>query len=311
MKAPLFITGIGRSGTTLLQSMFNAHPELAFPPETHFLKRHVVPELSGKLDRTSKDAFIARIAQSEELQRTGWDLKAWAERHWEDAPGRFQKLYRSFLEEWAEQEAVERPGDKDPMLVEYLPHLHHCFPDAYLIHIIRDPRDVALSRIRSGWGKGRSLLGHLCEHRTLFDKVRKDGPRYFGDRYIELYYEELLQAPENSLKKLCERLPVDYEPAMLNYEGAAEQLVQGDEGEWKKNVLGPLLEKNLGKWKKEMPKGKLRVTESALRQTIEDAGYEKSNAYSGWTAFWLMLPLSLSGLLFSAKFYRERVRRDG
>ena len=311
MKDPIFITGIGRSGTTLLQSMFNAHPELAFPPETHFLKRHVVPELSGKLDGISKEMGIERIAQSEELQRLGWDLEHWAEKHWEDTPGRFQKLYRKFLEEWVGQDGSKRAGDKDPMLVEYLPHLYHCFPEAYLIHIIRDPRDVTLSRLLSGWGKGRPMLAHLCEHRTLFRKVREEGPAYFGERYIELHYEDLLQDPEGTLKALCEKLPIEYDPEMLHYEGAAQEIVQEDEGDWKQNVLGPLLEKNLEKWKREMSRGKLRITESCLKGVIEDAGYKMSGAYSAWGAFWNATPLLLCGLMYELKFHRQRIRQDG
>jgi len=35
---PIFIVGVGRSGTSLVQSMLNAHSKIAFPPETHFVR---------------------------------------------------------------------------------------------------------------------------------------------------------------------------------------------------------------------------------------------------------------------------------
>ena len=47
VRAPApFIVGVGRSGTTLLRLMLDAHPELAIPPETHF-----VPELIGRFEQ--------------------------------------------------------------------------------------------------------------------------------------------------------------------------------------------------------------------------------------------------------------------
>jgi hypothetical protein len=291
--------------------MFNAHPELAFPPETHFLKRHVVPELSGKERKLSSEELTRDLKENKDLERLGWDLAEWAKKEMEGGGARMHKLYGRMLEAWAEEQGASRPGDKDPMLVEYVPHLSHCFPDAYLVHIIRDPRDVTLSRIRSGWGKGRPLLAHLCEHRTLYRKIRKEGPAYFGEHYVELRYEDLLQEPEGTLKALCEKLPLAYDPAMLEYEGAAQEIVQEDEGDWKRNVLGPLLEKNLEKWKGEMPRGKLRTTESCLKGVIEDAGYSMSGAYSSWSAFWNATPLFLCGLMYRLKFYRQRVRGHG
>lgn len=311
MKPPIVITGIGRSGTTLLQSMLDAHPKLAFPPETHFLKRYVVPELSGRSRKKEREDLIGLLKEDPGLRRLGWDLQKWLQKEFSEGSARMQRLYGKMLERWVKERGADRAGDKDPMIVEYIPHLKQCFPEAYLVHIIRDPRDVALSRIRSDWGKGRPLLAHLCEHRTLFDKVRKEGPECFGERYIELHYEELLQDPEGTLRKLCEKLPIDYDPSMLEYEKAAKDLVQEDEGAWKQNVLGPLLEKNLGKWKREMAPAQLRTVETVLARTIRKAGYEESGARSGWKAFWLALPLLFCNWAYRLKFHRQRVREHG
>ena len=41
LERPVLVCGIGRSGTSLLQSMLNAHHDLCFPPETHFFRRFV------------------------------------------------------------------------------------------------------------------------------------------------------------------------------------------------------------------------------------------------------------------------------
>ena len=64
----LFIVGVGRSGTTLLQSMLNAHPEICFTPETHFVKRYLVPHLSGN-KCFSKANLIQSLAEDKYFSR--------------------------------------------------------------------------------------------------------------------------------------------------------------------------------------------------------------------------------------------------
>jgi hypothetical protein len=61
---PFFIVGCGRSGTTILRLMFNAHPDVAIPPESHFIARLVAswPRMiaSGGVDA---DAIVALIGR--------------------------------------------------------------------------------------------------------------------------------------------------------------------------------------------------------------------------------------------------------
>jgi len=62
----VFITGVGRSGTTLLQSMLHAHSQVHFPPETHFFKRHILPfMLKGRLptrEVLQEDGYLQRLS---------------------------------------------------------------------------------------------------------------------------------------------------------------------------------------------------------------------------------------------------------
>jgi len=54
----IFIVGVGRSGTSLLQSMLNAHPEIVSTPETHFLRKYVFPNLNEDKVVDAKDFFL-------------------------------------------------------------------------------------------------------------------------------------------------------------------------------------------------------------------------------------------------------------
>jgi len=66
----IFIIGLGRSGTSLLQSILNAHSEIAFLPETHFLRKYVFP---GKLKNKSDVEIKTILKNDEHYKRAGID----------------------------------------------------------------------------------------------------------------------------------------------------------------------------------------------------------------------------------------------
>ena len=53
---PIFIIGVGRSGTSLLQSMLNSHSKIAFTPETHFIRSYMSSNIDIK--RNSEKILI-------------------------------------------------------------------------------------------------------------------------------------------------------------------------------------------------------------------------------------------------------------
>ncbi len=304
MEKMLFIVGVGRSGTTLLQSMLNAHPDIAFTPETHFIKKYIVPWFAGKcrLD----DALRARQKEDPDLKRLQLPGDAFADalKDGNDPVEQFRNLLAAYVRRADKRHA----GDKDPLNIEYLPQIRKAFPDAYVLHIIRDPRDVMLSRVRSDWGKGRPLLAHICEHRAHLGKARREGPAFFGDRYIELFYEDLVRAPENTLTRVCERVGMEYSTDMLRYQEDAEQLVHGAERKWKGEVLKPLQKAKIGRWKEELSAGRVRLIEGALRDEMLETGYAPNGHGLSWVRAWTSLPLWLCEKAFALKAYRQSAK---
>ena len=69
---PIFIVGVGRSGTSLLQSMLHAHPYISFLPETHFFRHYVArPKSLCGHEWAGAEAFRSTLADNEEYQRAG------------------------------------------------------------------------------------------------------------------------------------------------------------------------------------------------------------------------------------------------
>lgn len=273
LERPVFVCGVGRSGTSLLQSMLNAHPDLCFPPETHFFRRHVM-DASGAWDELAKERLVARLQDDEDFARAGLDARALlAEERSAQGPA---GVFRALLEGVARRAGKTRIGDKDPKNIDALPALAQEFPAGYVLHVIRDPRDVLVSRMKAAWSAHRPWYVHPLIYAEQLRRGREEGARLFGERYLELHYEELIAAPEATLQRVCDHVGMPFDPCMLQFGASAAQLVDPKEMSWKKETLGPLLAGNSGKWRKALTARQASYTEAVCAEAFDSLGYERS-----------------------------------
>ena len=153
-KGPVFIVGAPRSGTTLLQYMLRAHPALSLPTgESHFfipLYRHAAQY--GDLSQADNVRRVLRAmeAQSAEFLYTDlhglkFDVETLTREFVTEGRRTIRDIITGLFEKNAVGEGKPRWGDKTPYYVLHIPKLLEWWPDAQIIHIVRDGRDVALS----------------------------------------------------------------------------------------------------------------------------------------------------------------------
>lgn len=302
LERPVFIIGVGRSGTSLLQSMLDAHPDLAFTPETHFYRRYVADVVQRtKLEGRGVLAFMRLIETDAEFARAGVPMEALVDRG--DLLD-LEEVFRRLLERAALIRGKCRVGDKDPRNIDYLPALARSFPQALVLHVVRDPRDVVLSRTKAAWSAARPWWVHPLIYREQLRRGRRLGPRLFGPRYLELAYEDLISSPAEALHRVCEHVGLDYSPEMLEFGESARRLVDERELQWKKETLGPLLARNSGKWREGLSSAQVSFTEAVCREAFEQLGYERAGgSFSPWH---LAAPLLVPG---SRLAYDWKLRR--
>ena len=281
VSRPIMICGVGRSGTSLLQSMLNAHPSVAIPPETHFFRRYVAPRRTRKkIEAETVDALVRRLHGDESFARLDMPVEEVVAGE-QDAALDLVRVYRRMLEHWAQREGKQRIGDKDPRNLDFLPGLAAAFPDAAVLHIIRDPRAVVHSRMNASWSAGRPWRSHAIVAQEQLRRGRADGQRLFGARYLEVRYEALLVDPRATLTRICEHIDVPYDPAMLEFGESARRLVSTDEMAWKKETLGPLLTNNSAKWRDGLEPAQVAFVEAVCVEAFDHAGYEREMLRGG------------------------------
>jgi hypothetical protein len=283
-----FVVGVGRSGTTLLRLMLDAHPRLAIPPETHFL-----PELiaTGRTRMSAAEAVevIASVRQ--------WNDFGFGRAELEDAlrpqePLGAAEAIRGFYAAYAGRHGKERWGDKTPIYVESMPTIGEALSEARFVHLIRDGRDVALSR--STWSEGEppDPVKAARRWRRRIERAREDSRRV--RHYLELRYEDLVADPEAALRRVCEFVELEYDPAMLAYHERAEERLSelGDlpatggkdhrSGEDRLAIheltKEPPKRERIARWRTEMSPEDLRAYEGEAGDLLAELGYETGTA---------------------------------
>jgi sulfotransferase family protein len=215
-----FVVGVGRSGTTLLRLMLDAHPELTIPPETHF-----VPELiaaCGKR-RASAHGLVEIVTSGRQWGDFGLEEEQ-LERRFEAAdPLQAGDALRAFYGLYAERVGKPRWGDKTPIYVEHMREIHRALPEARFVHLIRDGRDVALSRTKRALGEPPPARRAAKTWMRRIADARRQARRL--PHYMEARYEDLVLDTESTLRRVCEFIELRWDPAVLDYhEHAPERL---------------------------------------------------------------------------------------
>jgi len=270
-----FIVGCGRSGTTLLRAMLDAHPMLAVPYESHWVVAHArrrrVYERGGGFD---VDAFCADLATDERFARWDVPIGELARSLRDDPVATYPDAVRRVYAIYAARRGKPRYANKTGKYVLRIPELVGMFPEAVFVHLIRDGRNVALSRRAVAWGSDRfdeAVLSWREQVRAARRAARRLG--LSPDRYLEVRYEHLVTDPEEVARRVCGFLHLDFDPCMLDTSAKADEIIG--------QVLDPAEHQNLRlpptpglrDWRAEMTPREVALFEALAGGTLADFGY--------------------------------------
>jgi hypothetical protein len=270
-----FIVGCGRSGTTFLRAMLDTHPEMAIPPENHFLMR--LAEAWGRMERRggiAEDALVDLLAREATFEL--WDLPI------EDVraelrsgpPQTLAAAIRALYGLYAASRGKPRYGDKTPMFVRHLPYLGATFPEARFVHLLRDGRDVACSSLARGVGP-RTVPEAAVWWRREVLRGRRGSRHLDPGRYLEVRYEDLVADPPAQLRTICRFLDLEYDEAMLGYHERSD--IVPDRRKLRRihsNLRRPPIP-NLRDWRSEMSPREVELFEALAGDLLSYLGYER------------------------------------
>jgi hypothetical protein len=271
--APVFVLGSVRSGTTLLYHMLLSSGGFA----VYRTESHAINLLEPRFGDLSKLRNRKRLMQawlnSKLFQVSGLDAAVIEKKVLEECSNGGNFL-RVVMEEIARRQGVERWADCTPEHLAYLHRIKETIPDALIIHIIRDGRDVALSLEKQRWirpfpwDRKRPLLAGAAYWDWIVHKGRKDG-RSLGKDYCEVRFEELIGNPREVLGQLSGFIEhdLDYDRIRENGIGSVNQpntsFAKAD------TEFNPV-----GRWRGSILPRELILLEGMIGDTLEELGYE-------------------------------------
>ncbi|HEX2993727.1 MAG TPA: sulfotransferase [Anaerolineales bacterium] len=271
-REKFFIFGHARSGTTLLMRLARLHPDVHCNYQAHFFTRQ--PLLKSLVNTPEAEEWLGRKSNR---WNQGRDL----------SPLILRAAADCIMERDAAKVGKHIVGDKSPSSTihgQAVRDLHAVYPDAKLVYIVRDGRDVLISeRFRNLVEESKFLK---AEDRQIIDELRKnqvqftngtrsifteavirrvakgwvtnlqeteeEGRRLFGDNYLSLRYEDLLARPFAEMQKLWSFLGAQANPSLEN--AIVEEMSSNPDEEWQakrnEDIASFLPKGHAGNWQR-------------------------------------------------------------
>lgn len=194
---PILIVGANGSGTTLLRLMLDSHEHIAIPHETGFLRLAATHRWVPYWNLGDQWAPSLDLDEDELWQRVA-------------------AFYGGLFASYAERRGKQRWGDKTAFHIWHLQLAARMFPDLQIVGIVRHPAAVVTSVRR----RFRRPIGPSARRWRRSTKVLLQQATDFGDRFAVLRYEDLVTAPEPTMRALLEWLGEPWSDVVLSHHEA-------------------------------------------------------------------------------------------
>ena len=233
----LFVVGNSRSGTTMMGRILGNHADVFTFGELHFfgqlwspastavLKTELATELTAKLLCIQREGYRTHRQYDNYLNEARELCEAFSDKKLLPP-----ELFSAFLRYETSRNSKSIPCDQTPRNVFYINEILNYYPQAKIVNMIRDPRDVLQSQKRK-W-KRRFLGGtdlpiketlrdwinyHPITISRIWNTAVTAADRFSNnDNVITIYFEKLLADPEMTIEAICDFVKIDFSPSMLD-----------------------------------------------------------------------------------------------
>lgn len=235
-RAPIFVTGSSRSGTTLVARMLGNHDDVHTLKELHFVEELWDPRQRGELDAAAMQDVAelllhrARVSYNLPADRRAQASAARALLDATEPPAETAvDVFWAVMAHEAAAAGATRPCEQTPRNVFYLRPLLEVFPDARVIAMVRDPRDVVLS-MKHWWRRGRlgatqetwrTALRRRVDYHPVFAALLwrstvRALAAFDDPRVLVVRFEDLVDDPDAVLRRMCAHVGLSPDPHMLD-----------------------------------------------------------------------------------------------
>jgi Sulfotransferase family len=239
-RDPVFIGGMFKSGTSLLRAMLGRHSRIFAGLETQWLAQ------DGRNAPAERREWLDRLAIFFDVPRSALEQAVGDEVQADACLDRLMRLLST-------RDGKPRWAEKTPYNVSAIDRILTYWPDAKIIHVVRDPRDVYASMVEiEKWKEPAVFANHWC-NTVVAARDWLGGEGY--PAYHELRYEKLVLAPETIMREALAFLGEPWEPAVAMFDGRPQdfervQRATGKLSATLRRLALPLTDSRIGVWAK-------------------------------------------------------------
>ncbi len=277
-----FIISRPRTGSTLLRTLLDAHPNLLVPPESPFIfklfrRYHAVNNWNAKTieqfcNRLLKQRRIKYWALNRQQLQNALDAQA-KTLNYSAACKQVLHSYDSLYQKSDIKQLGAHLPYPDQIITKW-PLLLQLFPNAKFIHIVRDYRDNYLSVCRAKLERSSIPL-----QMTYWNGINRAAKQISSatNQLLQIQYETLASSPKKTLKQICQFIGVAFYPQQLDFhttQKSATQLINSKAFKrYHSHLLQPISSQYTGQWRQQMPTRQIQLADYIACATAPDAGY--------------------------------------
>jgi hypothetical protein len=274
------VAGSPRSGTTLLRNILKGNSKLV----VHLLEPQYVLDLYRRFGRTITDVPRATqfLLHHHKFPRRRIDPA----QLWRALEGSTQLSLSEFLRAYCRLLRGTKPDSplvlKEPTFMLHLDLIKELFPDLFVIHIVRDPRANAFSQ-RTRW-PSTSLWMAAHAWQSYVDAGQAWEQRR-ASPLLQLRYEDLVSAPDDSCRKICDFLNIPMDPAMLALDHVQRDFDPTGPGVATKRLYQGLERHRVDKWRSFMQPAQVKLIERQCHRGMALFRYDPVNPQVSTTEY--------------------------
>lgn len=299
-----FIIGRPRTGTTLIRTLFDAHPNVVIPVES--------PIILNLYFKYKKE----KNWTSEKLLNLYQDVIK--QKHFDDWTIDKEKLKSDLLEcgskitlfeifriiylnykSFYKKDNIELIGDKNPYYSIHVKKLIKLFPNSKFLYISRDYRDNFYSLKRVDFEASNSALIAYRWKYTAREILKLKNK--YPDKFYNFRYENFVNEPEKYFKEICDFLNLKYYPEVFDFYKKKENVfnIYKDPELIKihENLMNPVNTGRIGLWKKKLSEREIKISDLVVGRYAELWGYEKRYKKFNIFLYLWILPVLIYGVL--------------
>lgn len=241
---PIFLVGAHRSGTTLLGLMLDSHPDLSWFHHFEWAVKYIGPNSTWP----TVEKYIKFLDQDRGYQ--AWNLSV------SSASKSYPDILNDFLSQRSKREGKYFSG---ATIHTRYTELHRIWPEASFIHIVRDPRDTAISTLNAGWAG--NLWGGAKRWKAAEDEWNRICMLVPSEKRLLVKFEELVSDPISVLQAITNFIGIEYTEKVYSYIERTPY-----------SYPNP---KMASKWKDKISMKEAEMVELAVGDLLEKRGYTR------------------------------------